>query len=361
MLRESKADVAFVLPSFSGGGAERVMLILLSSLAKRFDVRLIVLNGVGPLSSLVPTSVPVIDLHKTRLRNAVFALARTLHAMRPKVIVSTMGYLNLMVIAVVRCIMLRSRLVVREANTPQSTINIAGPRWLGRTAYRYLYPRADAIICPSREIAEALAVLAPTADKLTLLPNPVDELSIREKARYPIRHPGKGRRFVMAGRLTRQKGYDLALEMMEQLRDPDAHLTILGVGEEYEALHRLVTDKGLSRNVTLAGYIADPAPYFSGADALLLTSRWEGLPNVGLEAMALGVPVIATPECGGIVELSTEVEQDAITIVPIGGAYVGAMARVVSRTSGGVAASFLPRRFSLGQVEQEFAAVLSLQ
>jgi glycosyltransferase involved in cell wall biosynthesis len=101
---------------------------------------------------------------------------------------------------------------------------------------------------------------------------------------------------VGVGRLTRQKGFDVLIRAFETLsrRRPEWQLVILGEGEERAALESLVTDLGLQGRVLLPGPVASPGAVLSAARLFVLASRYEGFPNVLLEAMALGVACIAT-------------------------------------------------------------------
>ncbi len=334
------------------------MLTLLSTLTTGQNRhRLLVLQNTGPLASEIPNGISVINLRSDRLRYAPLALFREFRRLRPRAIISTMGYLNLMVLVVARIASPSSRIIVREANDPAATMAAIQPSWLIHLAYSFFYPWASAILCPTRAIATDLArAFGIPIDRLILFPNPVNESRLRRIAARTRRHPGPGARFVMAGRLTRQKGWDRLLEMFVSV-DADAHLTILGDGEDRPLVQEAIKALGLSDRVTLAGYVAEPWGYFSGADALLLTSRWEGMPNVALEALAVGVPVIATPEGGGIIEIAEEAAPGAITIVSAGDSFIAAMKKVRIRT-GEFSPSLLPARFTMQAAQQQFLRIL---
>src|SRR5262249_21673110 len=152
---------------------------------------------------------------------------------------------------------------------------------------RLLYRRAATVIAPAsylaRELAEDFGV---PRDKITVLHNPVDETALVQAARDPVRIPGEGVRFVAVGRLTQQNGFDRLLDMMVAAPG-NSHLTILGDGPARLALEAQLASLGLADKVSMPGFMSDAARHIAGADALLLPSRWEGLPNVALEALAL--------------------------------------------------------------------------
>ncbi|MBM3541498.1 MAG: glycosyltransferase, partial [Alphaproteobacteria bacterium] len=185
----------FVLPSFAGGGAERVLLALAGALDRaRFEAEIVVLDGRGPL--VPPAGITIHDLGRPRLRHALGPLRAVLRGRKPNSILSTMGYLNLAVLGMAPVLAGRPRLIVREANLPVKSIEAM--RWpaLARLAYRMLYPRADAVLCNARVVADALSTEArvPSA-RLHILDNPVDGAAIRAGL-VPVREPGPGPRFV---------------------------------------------------------------------------------------------------------------------------------------------------------------------
>ena len=132
-------------------GAERVMLSLLARIDRsRFSPSLITLSGEGPLTELLPLDVPLVDLARPRLRHAVPSLVGAIRRMRPAAVVSSLGYVNLALLASRRFLPSGTRIIVREANMPSLSLP-GGPRpGLMRWLYRRYYPRADAVICSSQ-------------------------------------------------------------------------------------------------------------------------------------------------------------------------------------------------------------------
>lgn len=356
----ARLAVSFVLPSFAAGGAERVLITLASALdPSRFAARLVVLDEAGAWKSLVPAHLPVTVLGKTRIRHAVPALVGALRRHKPDVVVSTIGALNLALLAV-RPFLPGMRLVVREANTPHRH---AQGRW-GKNLYRWAYPRlysrADRVIVPARYLAAELARdFAVPAAKIEVLANPVDVAALRKAAAPPRRKEGQGRRFVAVGRLTAQKGFDRLIGMMAAA-PADSTLTILGEGPERVALEAQREQRGLAARIALPGFAMAPAPQIAGADALLLPSRWEGLPNVALEALALGTPVIAAPEAGGISDIAAAAPKGAVTLAEVGAAFVAAMAAIEPRPTAALRETLLPQEFWLPTVVSRLSQMIAV-
>jgi len=338
---QARAKVLFVLPSFAGGGAERVALLLLAGIDRgAFLPHLAVLEASGPLNALVPPDAVLHDLARPRVSDALPALVALIRRQRPAVVFATQGYLNVALLAVRPLLPAGTRIAIRESNTPsQSLPNRRHPRFMA-WAYRCCYPRADLVFCQHRQTETELRDdFGVPAARIVSLPNPVPVEELRAAAAPPLRHPGAGLRFVSAGRLTRQKGFDRLIALFDRL-PADAHLTIYGEGGEREEPEQ------------------DPGGH-AGADACIIASRWEGLPNVALEALAVGTPVIATSESGGIAELAAAAPRGAVTVAPWGDAFAAAMATCPLRASGALAPSLLPSRYGLGGVAAGFNAALA--
>lgn len=356
----SPIPIAFVLPSFAGGGAQKVLLTFAAGLDRTvYAPVVIVLEATGPWQTLVPANLRLISLARPRLRQALPALVRALRAARPDIVVSTIGYLNLGILLLKPFLAGQPRVIVREANTTSRHAASALGRFAYRLAYRWLYRRADRVLCPASYIKEELiSEFAGSDDQIAVLPNPVDEDMLRLAAAAVRRAPGQGPRFVCVGRLTEQKGYDRLLDDFVRM-PPNSHLTIFGEGELQSAMRQQIDRLQLNGRVSLAGFEHQPAPWMAGADALLLPSRWEGLPNVVLEALACGTPVIATPEAGGISEIAANSAANAVTIADSGDAFVAAMLRVETRTALSLCPSLLADVYRLKNAIHAFAAVLA--
>jgi glycosyltransferase involved in cell wall biosynthesis len=354
-----RVKVLFVLANFAGGGAERVALTLFQRLDRNvFVPHLAVLEAAGPLRDLLPGDAVLHDLGQPRLSRALPKLVGLIRRERPAVVFATQGYLNVALLALGPLLPPGTRLALRESNTPsQSLPNRRFPRLMA-WAYRRFYPRADLLFCQHRQTAtEMRRNFAVPQHRITALPNPVDVVRLRAAAASPRRLPGPGLRFVAAGRLHRQKGFDRLLALFAELPS-DAQLTIHGEGGEAEALRAQIDNLDLRGRVTLAGFTEDLPAVLAGADACLLASRWEGLPNVALEALAVGTPVIATPECGGIAELAEAAEPGAVTIAPWGENFRAGLIACVPRRPQAPSRSLLPPRYDVDAVAAIFNTAL---
>jgi glycosyltransferase involved in cell wall biosynthesis len=173
-----------------------------------------------------------------------------------------------------------------------------------------LYPRADKIICVADYVLDDLAQnFGIPRGKMARIYNSVDVDMTRQLAEAggnPYR--GKGPHLVAAGRLSREKGADVLLDAMPLVRAAisDADLTLLGEGPLKPDLLAQRERLGLTGAVHLTGFQPNPCPYLKHADVFVLPSRFEGLPLVVLEALAVGAPVVASNCPGGVREILSD-------------------------------------------------------
>jgi glycosyltransferase involved in cell wall biosynthesis len=163
-----------------------------------------------------------------------------------------------------------------------------------------IYPRADGVIAVSRGVADdTLAITGLPPERVAVVRNPVITPALYDQAGAPCEHPWMTRPdrpvIVAAGRLTRQKDFATLIRAFARLhaRRP-CRLIILGEGSLRRVLERLAVQLSLADDLDMPGFVADPYPFLARAHLFVLSSAWEGSPNVLTEALALGTPVVAT-------------------------------------------------------------------
>jgi len=344
----------FVLPSLSAGGAERVLINLMNGLDRaKFHPVLINVISKGPLKNLVAPDISVTDLDQKGVFRALPALYKALKAEKPDLVVSTMAHMNFMVL-LLQPFFPKTKFIVREAIVPSYILDrhpVFAP--LIRLAYTFLYKRADAIVSPSTVIIDELKNNLHLGDQRhILLYNPVDTNSICESLKAANPQAGTPLRFVVSGRLNYQKGVDRLLDALKGFNhNASWQLSILGDGDQKSHLETLIIQNGLQNNVSMLGHIANPWPHYAAADFLLLPSRWEGMPNVALEALACGTPVISSMEAGGIAEIASFANDNAVRIARDMDEFIGFMAKATKKTTNG---SLLPATFEKATIDRQF-------
>lgn len=294
-----------LIPHLGGGGAERVIAQLARHLdPSRFTVHLGLIAQDFPGAESLPAAVKVHRLECKRVRWAAPSLLRIVRAIQPDVILSGMAHLNFLILLLRPFMPRRTRILVRQ----NTTASASATGLLIRAAYRYLYPRADGIVCQSQAMADDLVEgFGILRNKLVVLANPIDiphefANSSESSDHWP---PDSWPCLLVVGRLSPEKGIDLLLKAMPKIVEkfPRTHAVILGNGPEADSLQRLAGELGLINAMTLAGHRDDVSAAFAGATLFVQPSRYEGMSNALLEAAAAGLPIFATPASQGICDL----------------------------------------------------------
>lgn len=248
----------------------------------------------GPWSGHVPDNVRHITLAHRKPIHAVPALITYLRSERPAVLLSSVFPAN--IAALLACTFTGTPCVIREANrsADDTRARTGLQTWLNRTALRVLYPRADAIIALSAGLAAHLRELAPIMPaKITVIPNPAPVT-----AHPPSGHPhgtDEVPLVLACGRLEPQKDFATLLEAFAIIRRRrTARMVILGTGSLEGKLRAKARMLGIDSSVEFAGHVDDVPAWMRRASVFALSSRWEGFPNVLLEALSQNCPVVAT-------------------------------------------------------------------
>jgi glycosyltransferase involved in cell wall biosynthesis len=302
--------VCFVLPSLSGGGAERVAVQVLSALdATRWDRSMYLFKREGPFLADLPPSIRLASSSSDSRVAHWRELRRFIRDTRPDLVVSFLSYLT--VLAAARTAAVGAR-VVFVLGTPMSAFLRDGDyhwrRPLDRRVFsmltRIAYRLADAIAATSRGVSDDLVQHFGVRNHvIRIVHNPIDFDAVSLGVAEPIDpadqaswvHPA----IVAAGRLAEAKNFPLLIEAMAILRRRvPACLFILGEGDQEHLLREIIASHGLTDSVRLCGFQRNPWKYIARADVFVLTSHYEGFGNVLAEAMACGVPVVATSSPG---------------------------------------------------------------
>jgi len=289
--------ITLALPSLDHGGAEKVFLELAEYYCRQgHDVDLILLNKVGSLVGRIHKDVNLVDFTTQGCR--YFSLIKQVYRVNRWVkreglnsVLSTVTGMNLFMVLTL-FFSSGTKLILREANSLE---NVSGVfvRFLMWCCYR----RADKIICTSQYCLEQFEVGGfCSKEKLIYLPNPIAIDSIVDKSKL-FSVPKKKTnlyRLVCVSRLVYQKGVDVLIDAVALIDGFELELLVVGDGPDLELLKKKVLENKLEKVVTFSGYQANPYPFMKSADLFVLPSRWEGYVNTLIEAMALGVPVLAT-------------------------------------------------------------------
>jgi glycosyltransferase involved in cell wall biosynthesis len=298
--------IAFILPTFTAGGAERVASLLCNYWVELgHDVTALTFEGAGddrvyPLDDRVTLrGIDALNRNRslasrvgTNLRRLV-RLRAALKAFEPDAIVAFTTEANL--VAIWSALGLGVPVVVSERNQPDRP----GLGHLTRAVRRLSYPLAAALVVQTEGIAQG--VRARFGAPVHVLPNPIRLASWGGEPRGEQAM----KRIVAVGRLVPQKGFAALITSFAALADdyPDWQLVIYGEGTDRAALESAARRLSLGDRIVLPGVSKDMRAAFAAADLFVLPSRYEGYPNVLLEALASSCAAIATDCPGGTAEI----------------------------------------------------------
>jgi glycosyltransferase involved in cell wall biosynthesis len=322
-LAERKLRIAIFIYCLRGGGAQRRTITLANGFVERgHAVDLVVVSADESRGVPLHPGVRVVPLdrgwrHTLEWLNgpinvrglftagATPVLARYLKREHPDVLLSGASHVNLVAAFARRLSGTNVPLVLRASNYPSGNLHWRplrqqGIRRLLRRTLGIVYPWADHIVAVSKGVAQDIQSLTGLPDdRVTTIYSPVVGPYIASRAAEPVDHPWANDRRVplilAAGRLTVQKDYPTLLRAFVRVRaEREAHLVILGDGRQRDRLEALVGELGIGANVAMPGRVDNPFAWMSKAAVFVLSSAWEGLPGVLIEAIACGCPVVST-------------------------------------------------------------------
>lgn len=315
-----------VFMSFSGdGGVEHMMCNLMEGMVTQgVPVDLILIKGMGGHVKRIPPAVRVFELNALTAVFALPGLIRYLRRHRPAALLAAKDRAGRVAVIARRLSGIRVRVGIRFGQTLSASLRHKSrlKRWSRYLPARLLFPMADELITVSRGVADDMAeVTGIPRERFRCIANPTVTERILPLSRAPIDEPwlhnATAPVVVAAGRLTAQKDFPNLLRAFAAVSSSrDARLIILGEGPDRAQLEALIEDLDLTGRVKLPGFVTNPYPYMAGADLFVLSSRWEGSPNVLVEALAIGTPVVATDCPSGPREILRDGSYGAL--VPVG-------------------------------------------
>lgn len=293
-----------VLMSFSGaGGVERMMVNLLSEMAKQLEqIDLLLLRDNSPHLQSLPDNVRLIKLRSKHSLTAIPELSRYLKREQPQALLVAKDRAGRAAVRARSLAGTQTPIYIRLGTNLSAALQnkSALSAWFRTAPMRRLYAKVNKVIAVSEGVRQdTIAVTGLPADRVTVIRNPVITEQLLQNAQAPVPHPWLEDKSIPvvigAGRLSQQKDFATLINAFALLqKKQQVKLIILGEGGLRPQLAQQIQDLGLQDCVLLPGFQKNPQCWVARANLFVLSSRWEGSPNVLSEALALGVPCVAT-------------------------------------------------------------------
>lgn len=300
--------IALFVPTMGGGGAERVVMLLANGFSERgYKVDLILVKAAGPYLNDISNSVRVVDLNCNRVSLSLWPLIRYLIAERPDAVISALRTCNIIAAIARKISSVPTRLVISEHSNFK--LRMSGPQWRPYFLYkimRFAYRMADEVVAVSegvaRELEEGLHLKKGSVLKIynpVLTKTMLAALADRQDTfRYKRGSPPV---ILSVGRLVKEKDFPTLIRAFEIVKkSQDARLLILGEGNMRACLEEMIIERRLADHVDMPGFVTDPFSYMKSSSVFVISSELEAFGNVLVEAMACGIPVVATATSGPV-------------------------------------------------------------
>ena len=306
--------VVFLLNSLAGGGAERVTLSLANALAQRgYIVTLLLMSQTGEFLNKVHAAISVYDLGKQRMVFCLPRLVGYLRSQQPDVLFTALPTVN--IIGITAKLLAGVGTAVIPVEHMPVGIDAKENRNLEPKIAYFLYPLfylfAERIVTISKEAFADFVKTYPSikqkkirviynavvSDEMLELRNDDPELACFKEGNLTVPI------VIGVGRLNKTKNFKLLIEAFAIVRkEKNCRLVIMGTGEDQGKLEKAAHELGVARDVLLSGFVVNPYACMARASVFVQSSIFETLPTVVIEALACGLPIIATP-CTGVGEI----------------------------------------------------------
>ena len=298
---KKRKKIYFILPGLTFGGAERIIFTILNHLDyEKFQPKLILFDKIGFPVNELNENVEVQELGIERIRYSIFKILPMIWKEKPDIVFSGWGEISAFLSPFIPFFK-KTKFLARETNVVSQHVTKKEILFF----YKF-YNNHQQIICQSDDMLQDLIEkFGIDKEKIIKINNPVDFNFIEEKlenATKPESYREGYKNVVAIGNLSERKGFDNLLKVFVKLKQHKVLLHILGDGRDREMLHQMKLNLGLE-NVIFHGVQKNPYPFLKFADLFVLSSRYEGFPNVLLEAGACGTYALANNCKGGIHEI----------------------------------------------------------
>lgn len=332
-----KNKLMFVIPSLEGGGAEKVLVDIISNLnSSKYRIMLVLFNAKGVLLEEIPPNIEIYDLKKRSKYSfliLIIKLASLIRKLKPDNLVGFMHYVNMITILAYKLSGSKSNIV---ATIHTNIIEVISRNWLGPVKYilyKQTFKHANHVIVPSEGIKKMMmSDFKITKNKIKTIPHPLLVEKITQLSNEKMDPAFSNKKYILSvGRLTEAKGYTYLLNAFKIISEKNnINLVILGVGENLKMLTDLSEELGLRDRIFFAGFQKNPYKFMKNASLFVLSSLWESFAVVLCEAMLCNVPIVSTDCPSGPGELINNEVNGLLVKTRDAASLANAMDRVLS-------------------------------
>jgi glycosyltransferase involved in cell wall biosynthesis len=298
--------IVFILATLRGGGAERVSVNYIRQLdSRQYVITLVTFESSPDLLSVIPSNVKIIDLSTVTVQRSFLPLLKLLRRIKPDIIFTTHYWVAVLVM-IIRIVLPKCYHIARMQNTPSLEKKYAAYNSLYAKLFSAGFKSANIVIAQTEDMkTDAVKIFRLNSNRIVVQYNPIDGGYINEmlkNAQSPF--PENSIAAIASGRLSFQKAFDVLIKAVPRVIEkyPAFVLYILGKDSgEGEKLAKLVYDLKLEAHVSFQGFVENPYPYYKYCNLFILSSRYEGFPNVLIENYYLNTPIVSTP-CVPVIE-----------------------------------------------------------
>ncbi|MEG0515420.1 MAG: glycosyltransferase [Cetobacterium sp.] len=298
-----KKKICFIIPSLGGGGAEKVALNLLNNLnLDKYELHIILTLKEGEYINQLRSEVKVYILNKLKVRNAILEIIKRIKKIKPDIVLTFTTHLNIIVgICIAPFFKKKIKFISREINI-LSEVKL---NFIRKLLLKIAYKNSIKIISQSNDMSYDLkSYLNIESKKIDQIPNFIDCIKIDQNLKSINNTKiSTFKNILCVGRLEKQKGFDLLIRSFSKIEQCNYMLNIVGKGSEEESLKKLCVKYKIEDKVKFLGFKENPYINMKNADLFILSSRYEGFPNVLLEAGYCGLYSIVNNCKGGIKEI----------------------------------------------------------
>lgn len=299
-----KKKILFIIPNFSNGGAEKNLISVVNRLDDTlYDINILCFKKTGNNLEILRPGVNIIDIHSKRIYFSIIKISQVIRNIKPDIIFSWMGYVNAYLAFFIPFFNKKIKWLCRETSIASLVNKTQRFDWLFDFLYKK-YNRYNLIICQSNYMAnDLIRNFKVRPEKIKIIYNGVDftEISESKILKSTTDTPGKFKLLYVGG-LRSVKRVEILITVLSLLPE-NYTLTIVGSGEQYEKIITAIDEYKLQNRTTVITDCYNAFPYYQQSDCLLLSSLFEGFPNVVLEAFACGCPTIGYNITGGADEI----------------------------------------------------------